>query len=180
MQIHSVEPSTSRQVLAWDFSASNLFLNRSSVANAPYSGTLFRQEGLFCIPSPQGKNNSAHSGTLLRVAHVPVRVVGWEGREGKLSGADRERRLRAPPPEKTDPRPEPARGARAWLAASRLSRSSGSRRRRHRPGERSGTRGPSAQPGPVRPGSVAREVRVPTVRLLPAGAAGDPQQWGRG
>lgn len=133
--------------------------------------TLFTQESPFSVfpwERTTGRTAELCCGWL-------VFPSGWPGERagrGKLSGADRERRLRAPPPEKTDPRPEPACGARAWLAASRLSRFSGSRRRRHRPGGCGRTRGPTAQPGPVRPGSVAREVRAPAVPLLPAGASG--------
>lgn len=132
--------------------------------------TLLRQESLFI----SGRERTAELTAELYCGWL-VFPPGWLGERdgrGKLSGADRERRLRAPPAEKTDPRPEPARDARAWLAASRLSHCSGSHCRRHCPGRRGGTRGPSAQPGPVRPGSVAREVRAPAVPLLPAGAAG--------
>lgn len=176
-KIHSVGSTSSRQVLAWDcfcfrfcFISYFIFLVsliHEKVLCSKY--TLLTQEfSVFPWERTTGLTAELCCGWL-------VFPPGWPGERagrGKLSGADRERRLRAPPPEKTDPRPEPACGARAWLAASRLSRFSGSRRRRHRPRGCGRTRGPTAQPGPVRPGSVAREVRAPAVPLLPAGAAG--------
>lgn len=100
---------------------------------------------------------------------------GARAERGTLSGADRQRRLRAPPQEKTDAQPEPARGARAWPAASLHPRR---RCRRHCQGGRRGTLGHSALPGPARPGAAAREVSAGAGPRLPARAAGTRNNGG--
>lgn len=159
---------------AWDFCAA--FVPETVLGRA--DGAL--QGGVAVHPARgEGGPRQLSAELSCRRGVFPSGRPGARAGRGTLFGADRERRLRAPPPEKTRARSQPVRGARAWPAASRPGRRPRPHPRRHRrrragAAEREAARPCLALRGPEpRRGGECR-CRPPA----PCPGRRDPQQWG--